>query len=85
MDALQEQFFLTKQKRIELFGEQLNALKDELKERNLSNIPTERLFELLAKYDKILRDEVEPTTFRKITKLDILDLDLNSSIDIWEI
>jgi transposase len=49
LEALQEKYYILKEKRIELFGEKLKAINDELSKRDLSDIPTERLLDLLGK------------------------------------
>ncbi|MHC4278182.1 MAG: transposase, partial [Planctomycetota bacterium] len=49
LEALQEKYYVLKEKRIELFGEKLKAINDELSKRDLSDIPTERLLDLLGK------------------------------------
>ncbi len=59
-ESLQEQFFVGKQKRIELLGGKLNALIAETEKRDLSEIPTEKLFLLIERYAKTLREESEP-------------------------
>jgi len=60
LEALQEKYFLTKEKRIELFGEGLKAIKEELEKRDLKDIPTGKLIELLLKYHRILKEEAVP-------------------------
>lgn len=46
-EGLQEKYFMAKQKRIELFGERLLAIKEELEKRDLSEITTPKLFDML--------------------------------------
>ena len=50
LEALQEEFFLLKEGRIRLLGEQLQRLRQELANRDLSSVPTDKLMELLLKY-----------------------------------
>ena len=57
MEVLQEEFFLLKEKRIRLLGEQLRRLQDELSERDLSEVPTEKLLELQLRYYTSLKEE----------------------------
>jgi hypothetical protein len=47
MEELLEKYQMTKEKRIELYGERLLALQEELKKRDLSDIPTPKLFEMM--------------------------------------
>lgn len=61
LEALQEEFYLAKEGRIRLLGERLQALLVELAGRDLSEVATEKLLELLLKYAEALRGEyVEP-------------------------
>jgi len=61
LEALQEQFYLSKEARIQLLGEQLEVLKQELAGRDLSQVSTEKLLELLLKWQQALKEEyVEP-------------------------
>jgi len=60
LEALQEKYYLAKEKRIELFGEGLKAIKKELEKRDLKDIPTGKLIELLLKYHRILKEESVP-------------------------
>lgn len=61
LEALQEKYYLLKEKRIELFGDKLKAVKKELYMGDLKDISTEKLFDLLIKYHSVLeREAVEP-------------------------
>ena len=57
LEALQEQFFLLKEGRITLLGEQLQRLRGELACRDLTEVPTDKIFELLLKYHLALKEE----------------------------
>jgi len=74
LEALQEKYFLTKEKRIELFGERLKAIKEELDKRDLQDVPTDKLIELLLKYHRILKEEFVPLEFMEEDELRIPDL-----------
>lgn len=65
LEALQEKYFLTKEKRIELFGERLKAIKEELDKRDLKDVSTDKLIELLLKYHRILKEESVPLELMK--------------------
>src|SRR6056297_1248470 len=61
LEALYEENFMLKEHRINFFGEQIKALQEELKDRDLSDVSTDRLFDLLLKYlDEAAKDVVEP-------------------------
>ncbi len=57
LEALQEEYFLLKEKRISLLGEQLRRLRDELETRDLSEVATEKLLELQLRYYTSLKEE----------------------------
>src|SRR5215217_2643010 len=57
LEALQEEFFLLKEGRIRLLGEQLRRLRHELASRDLGSVPADRLIELLLKYHAVLKEE----------------------------
>lgn len=61
LEALQEEFFVAKEGRLRLLGEQVKALREELETRTLSDVPTDKLLDILLKYHQALREEfVEP-------------------------
>jgi len=73
LEALQEEFFVAKEGRIRLLGEQVNALREELKTRKLSDVTTDKLLDILLKYHQALREEyVEPRPLsgREIKRLE---------------
>ena len=65
LDALQERYRMTAQKRLELFGRKLKAISDELDKRNLSNVPTEKLVTMFVKLDAALGKEKSRVFFTK--------------------
>jgi len=75
LEALYEKYYLLKEKRIENFGEVVKKLRAEVMSRDLSELPTDKLLELLLKYDKQLQEEVVETSFKseKELKEDKLD------------
>jgi len=61
LEGLQEQYYLLKEGRIRLLGGLLKKLRQEALSRDLSSVPTDRLLELLLKYQEALQAEyVEP-------------------------
>ena len=61
LEALQEEYYLAKEGRIKLLGEQLKAIQKELNARGLADVPTSRLVELqLAYFKELLAEYVEP-------------------------
>ena len=64
LESLQERFYMRKAQRIELFGEKLQAIKSELDKRDLSQLPTDKLFDLFIKYANVLNSEAREMVFR---------------------
>jgi len=61
LEALYESYFLLKENRLQTLGVMLTKIKKELENRSLSDVPTDKLLDLLLKYESQLKDEiVEP-------------------------
>jgi transposase-like protein len=72
LEALQEEFFLLKEGRIKLIGEQLRRVQAELAGRDLSDVPTDKLMELALKYYAALKEEfveIRPLADHEIARL----------------
>ena len=61
MEALHEKYFMTKEARIQLLGEQLQEIKAELKRRGLEEVSTEKLLEMELKLYQALQAEYVET------------------------
>lgn len=57
LEALYERYFLAKEGRITLLGEQLKAIQEELKSRKLIDVSTEKLLEIQLKVFQALKEE----------------------------
>jgi len=57
LQELQQKYLMSKEKRIELFGERLLAITAELSKRDLSDISTPRIFNMLIKCSNVLQTE----------------------------
>ena len=61
LEVIYEKFFLLKEARLQTLGEMIAKIKAEVEKRNLSEVPTEKLLELLLKYNSQVNEEtVEP-------------------------
>ena len=61
LDTLYEKYYLSKENRLQTFGELLQRIKKEIAGRTLTDVPTEKLLELYIKYtDKVKEEVVEP-------------------------
>jgi len=57
LEVLREKYYIVKQRRIELFGEEILKFKNELSQRNLKKVQTHRLYDLLIKVYTLLERE----------------------------
>ncbi len=57
LEALQEEYYLLKEGRIRLLGDQIKAIQEELSSRDLSKVNTEKLLEFQLKYFSELKTE----------------------------
>ena len=57
LEALQEEYYLLKEGRIRLLGEQLKAIQGEISKRDLSKVKTDKLMELELRYFGELKGE----------------------------
>ena len=61
LEALYESYYLLKENRLQTFGAMLTKIKEEVERRDLSDVPTDKLLELLLKYNSQVKEEiVEP-------------------------
>jgi len=74
LDSLYEKYYLAKEARIRLLGEQIKSLQDELKKRDLKDIPTEKLIDLQLRYYEVLKEEYTET--RPLSEVEIQALQL---------
>jgi transposase-like protein len=70
IEELQEKYRISKEKRIELFGERFLAITKELKKRDLSDIPTPKLYEMMIRTTKVLEGELGEPVFRSETEIE---------------
>jgi len=67
LEAFQEEFFLLKEGRIRLIGEQLKAIQTEIGSRDLSKVNTDKLLDLQLRYFGELKGEYVETGQRTRT------------------
>jgi transcriptional regulator with XRE-family HTH domain len=74
MDELQEKYAMTKRHRIAVFGEVLNRAKTELESRDLADLPTDKLINLVVKLSDTLRqDETELVLMGEPEMMPVID------------
>lgn len=63
IEEMREKYLMTTEKRMEMYGERLKAIQQELAKRDLSAIPTHKLFEMMIKCEAALNAEVPDPKF----------------------
>jgi hypothetical protein len=61
--GIQKNYLISTVKRIELFGEQLLSMNEELKKRDLSEKPKSKIFEMMIRCMKALEREIAVPEF----------------------
>ena len=74
LEALYEKYYMTKEARIELLGEQLKAVKEELSKRGLGDVSTDKLMEMQLKLHQALQEEYTETRPLTDTELRMLSV-----------
>lgn len=69
LDSLYEQYFLLKEARLQTFGEILGRIKAEAMKRDLSDVPTDKLLDLLLKYNALITEEFIEPSFKATQEL----------------
>jgi transcriptional regulator len=69
LEALYESHYLLKENRLQTFGAMLTKIKAEVERRDLSDVPTDKLLELLLKYNSQVRDELVELIFKSSQEL----------------
>lgn len=57
LDSLYQQYYLNKENKIKLLGDLLDRMREEALSRDLSDVSTDRLLELILRYQEKLEDE----------------------------
>lgn len=82
VDDLQERYAITRRHRITLFGEFLQKAKDELNNRDMSDVPTDRLITMVIKLSDTLK--ADETELELIGEIELQPLVLGEQT-IWKI
>ena len=72
LDALYERYYMTRQQKITQLGRQLKAIQQELRSRDYSDIPTEKLLDMELKVYEAL--EAEKVELRPLSSQEIQEL-----------
>ena len=64
LEALYEAYYLCRENRLQTLGGVLTKIKEEAMSRDLSDVPTDKLLELLLKYNSLVKEEILEPTFK---------------------
>lgn len=70
LEYLQDKHCVSKRKRLEFYGKQLDSLYEELQQRDLSDISTEKLYDMVMKTVANLKQEETSIRFKEESTLD---------------
>lgn len=83
IDTIQEKYIANKQARVAMFGTMLKKVREELEKRDLSDIPTNQLAEMLFKFSNNLRQETDNMELRQKYNTLLSSIDLNE-VKTWK-
>jgi IS30 family transposase len=69
LEAIYESYYLLKENRLQTFGGLLNKIKDEVLKRNFTDVPTDKLLELLLKYNAQIKEEIVEPIYKTSTEI----------------
>lgn len=75
LDSLYQEYYLSKENRLQTFGQMLNRIKDEVLSRDLSEVPTDKLLELFLKYNSQVKEEIIEPQFKTSAEIEEDKLD----------
>ena len=84
MTALYEQYKISKQHKLEMWAEQLQAIRQELNSRGYKDVPTTTLIDLLERFSKLVDDSGRPTLQSEPQKRAGFEEFTYTSQDHWE-
>ncbi len=79
-EELQEKYYVAKTKRVELLGEQLQRLREEISRRDLTAVPTDKLLSLFLRFVLSLKEEEIKTAF---SEYEAFDFGFSGSKQSW--
>lgn len=74
LDAFHERYSIYKRHKIELFSEQLLKIREELAQRDLSDVPTPDLLNIFLEFCDALQSEIDPEDAQDGKILEIKDI-----------
>lgn len=69
LETLYESYSLYKEARLKTLGEILSKLKKEVDQRDLSDLPTDKLLDLFLKYEGVVKETLVEPVFKSSTEI----------------
>ena len=69
LEALYETYYLQRESRLQTFGAMLTKIKEEVESRDLSDVPTDKLLDLLLKYNSQVKEEIVEPIYKSSQEL----------------
>lgn len=69
LEALYESYSLMRENRLQSYGAMLTKIKEEVERRDLSDVPTDKLLELLLKYNSQVKEEIIEPIYKSSQEL----------------
>jgi len=69
LEALYETYYLQRESRLQTFGAMLTKIKEEVESRDFSDVPTDKLLELLLKYNSQVKEEIVEPIYKSSQEL----------------
>ena len=71
LDSLYESYSLYKEARLKTLGEILSKLKKEVDNRDLTDLPTDRLLDLFLKYEGVVKESLVEPVFKSSREIEV--------------
>lgn len=84
IDTIQEKYLANKQSRVAMFGGMLKKIREELEKRDLTQIPTNQLAEMLFKFSNCLKQETDFLELKYKYDLSKTMFD-TMQVDVWKL
>jgi restriction endonuclease Mrr len=69
LEFLYESYYLMRENRLQTFGVMITKIKEEVERRDLSDVPTDKLLELLLKYNAQIKEEIVEPIYKTSTEI----------------
>jgi restriction endonuclease Mrr len=69
LESLYESYYLLRENRLQTFGAMLTKIKKEVERRDLSDVPTDKLMDLLLKYNSQIKEEIIEPIYKSSQEL----------------